>query len=212
LAYVLSNVALVLKEFLDYLESHFAGTNYVYDEGLSYETALKNHRAEMELTGGEEPFLPAFIFKRMTLRHTEHGIAGRASTSVAQAGVVDGQRLKYKWVLGELEIPFLYVNESAVEMEKFEIFYLAERALAQEKYIECEIPDVETYKYSVDYTKALDETTFNIEGNYYKTVAGTVTIRGVFYLFEGEGAVIEQINAAIKSVYGQVLSERTITS
>lgn len=206
---VVTNMALVLKEFLNRMSEDFPFASCVYDEELSYETALGNWRAKQQTLGTNAPFLPAFIFRRAALRHIEHGVGRRAPYCKVLKPQGDNALL-YKMVHGELEVNWMYVNEKMSELEKFEISYLAESGLAGNKAMNVLIPELGEFEYHINYDRDLSDKPVSHDDNYYKAVMGSARIRGFFFLFDQTSPLINQIGLTIQDFNNQVFLNTTI--
>lgn len=207
--HVVTNMAYVLKEFLNKMNEDFPTASCVYDERLSYETALRNWRAKQNSLGTQASFLPAFVFKRSVLRHTDHGISRRApfckvlNKDGASADV-------YKMIRGELEVQWMYVNDRMSAIEKYEIAYLADCGLAGNKELKVLIPDFGEFTYYVHYERDLQEKTIEHDENYYKGVMGVARITGQYLLFDQTSALIQSAELSIQDYDGFVFNQYTI--
>lgn len=208
--YVVSNVALVMKEFLDCIERQFPDMNFVYDEQLTYETANKAFRRNQEMQGDTDPFFPCFAFRREVLRWQENGQGRRATQCpVLNPDIENDRTFLYRNVSGLLELQFLYLDVSAEHVEKFELIYLSESLLNRKRVLEAEIPELGTFSYSVMF-EPLESKLFSIDDNYYKAVSGVVRLKGSFLLFEGTANVIKEINISVQNFNNSVLCSNTI--
>lgn len=204
---VVSDIALVLKEFLDTYAARIPNLKFIYDENLSYDTAIANYRAKNNMTGEINEALPLFVFNRSVLRWSEHG-AMRRSVTFRPKGLMnmeDGTALKYKAVHGEFDLNFSLVFNSMSEVENFEVSYLAELNTGGDKEITVTLsPEFGEFKYFVQ-LQPLDDKLVNIENAYYKTVMGRVLIRGFFFTIFGQGRIIKEINLVVQDTKQNLL-------
>jgi len=206
---VVSNVALVLQGIIAQIQERIPGINYVYDEALSYETALRRYRTNQEITGEDKPFIPAWAFRRQVLKHDEHGMARRAPSSLVCSA--DNPGAGYKAMLGELTVEFLYIDTRMAKIEEFEISYLADSIAAEDAVVYVDMPGIdENFPYYITHNP-LENAIIQIEDNYYKALQGSMTVRGAYLLFLKEYPLIQEINLGIKSFNEAVLAECTIT-
>jgi hypothetical protein len=217
--YVVSNMALVMKAFLDQLGTMVPDIHYVYDENLSYETALRRYRPDQESNHRADPFFPAFVFKRNVLQHTKYGAGKRTIVNKIVGDVpLAGKVPVYKAVHGWLELPFIVFMKNMVELERFEIAYLAESLGTGGEHNETQlnvvVPGLDgTFPYYVRYTMLddhLEDKTVNTEENFYKDAHGTITIHGFFLLFHQEASVVREIQSKVQTFYTEVLAEKVI--
>ena len=193
-----SNYAYVIKTFLDNIERQFPDVAFVYDEQLTYETAVAAFRRNENISGGTDAFLPAFSFRRNVLRWREEGSGRRSTVCSALDRIVDGDSaFRYKMISGTLDLEFQFYETVAEELEKFEMIYLSDSLLNREHILRVPIPEVSTFEYQVKF-EALESKIFNVEQNYYKAVQGLVRISGMFLLFEGTSPIIKQIQIAVR--------------
>lgn len=210
---VVSNVALVLKEYLDHLDREFPDQNiqYVYDENLSYESAIRNFRNNQNISNNTDQFLPAFAFRRSVFRYRESGVGRRSIVCEALDRKIDEDRaFKYIFVSASIDVEFLYINDVMEEIEHFELIHMAEAMLNKKKNLEVAIPEVDTFQYQMEF-QPLEGKTINIDDNYYKGVSGRTTISGNFLLFTGTSGIIKEIQVAVQNFNESVLGSLTIT-
>ena len=224
-AKAVSTHALVLNEWLNSIDRVMAGTQYVYDEGLSVDNALTRLRAAREREGGNSndptnPFakreFPLLTFKRGALKYSENGI-GRRSTvlspclPISEQEILDGKRPGlYKVVHGVFPVDFIYYTDSIEEIERFEVEYLSEFQVAESKELSVGIPDLGNFSYYLKYQPLTDFNT-SLKDMNYKAIVGSVEVSGFFFSINGSGAVITEIDLLIKQFNNRVLSNIVIT-
>lgn len=211
---VVSNIGLVLEAFVNKVQEFEPLAKYVYDEQLSYISGMSKFRADNLAWGREyaDPF-PLFIFNRSQLRHTPDG-ASRRHTVGPSAKLLDGgQAQAYKFIHGEIDIPFLFCAIEATRIEDFEISYLSQDSFATAAGRELKVcmPELGEYIYYAKYSGVLDQKVFESQGVYYKALSSTVTIRGFYFVVKGTGPVITEIHSKVQNFRGAVLMSDTIT-
>lgn len=198
---VVSSVGPVMQVFIeDAVKKEMPGLTCVYDPELSYESAAKVVRDNMNMDGDERDPMPLFAWRRGVLRYPEEGKAPnrRMHHQTVRHKFPDGSTGKFTVLHGEFEIEFLYLTKSMEELEKFEISYLAEENFSGTKELILDVPDVGDFKYFVKYNELIDILNNN-DNNYYKAVLGSAVIRGMFFTFSGEGKPILEIQAKYNS-------------
>lgn len=190
---------LILNEFLNRLEEWSPQLAYVYDEALTYETAVEKHRTDKNISDNADSVLPLFAFKRSVLvPDTENSTGRRIGNSKIKCTLPDGTIETYKGMAGTFNIEFLYISRNMQDIERFEISYLLERSVSDIKNLDVFIPKLDTtIPYSLRYND-LDEKIINTDNNYYKALSGVFSLHGIFLSFENVGKRIEQINQSVR--------------
>ena len=207
---VVSNIHLVLQEHLNQFESRLPKIHTVYDESLSYETAIARYRANNDLGQDSQEAFPLFAFNRSVLRYAPQGIGRRSVTKRPmsyEAG--DDTATIYKSVFGEFDISYLFVTPMMSDIENFEISYLGEESVGSEKEFNVRHSDMGDFPYYVT-MEPLDDLRVNIDGSYYKAVGGRSVIRGFFFIVKGTSKIIKEIGLQVKTFNEEVLCGTTI--
>lgn len=201
---VITLTGLILNEFLNQIEEWSPQLAYVYDEALTYETALEKYRADKNISDNSDTILPLFAFKRSVLvPDTENSIGRRVGNRPIRCNFPDNSVERFKGVMGTFNIEFLYISRNMQDIERFEISYLLERTVSHIKTLNVYIPYLEeTLDYSLRYGD-LDEKIINTDNNYYKALSGTFSVHGLFMAFDGTGQQIREINATTNSSESQ---------
>jgi len=205
---VITTIGPVLKGIQDAILEKLPNVKTVYDEKLSYETAIDKLRADNSLYDNIEEALPLWAYKRSVLRHTDHA-PGR---KMGRACVVDKDPESdtysnvYQAVYGVMDVDFMYFTQTMLDEEKFEIYYLADRGIASKKNIEVEVPDIGIITYHVDWLP-LEDKEIEYEGNFFKAVKGQAKIKGTYLVFEATAALIEEVNLSIRSYTNVVFKD-----
>lgn len=223
---VLTTSTLIMYELIQKIMRELPDTKYVYDEGLSYETAVKkfiddnNMNTSDDIDGRGDNFnfeqpkaskvLPLFAFRRSILRYAEDmgGIGRRASTKKATYPLNGdlGNYVSATMVQAEFDIEFAYITREIQDLERFEVAYLSQKGFSDGQQLEVDFPELDTsMKYHVDFKENLDDKVINVEENYYKTIAGKFTIRGYFLVFKGQVRRIESVGLRIKTYENELL-------
>lgn len=192
---VVTLTGLILNEFLNQIEEWSHGLAYVYDEALTYETAVEKYRADKNISDNADTVMPLFAFKRTVVRpDVENSVGKRAGNSSIKCNLPDGTVEKYKGLMGTFSIEFLYITRDMQDLERFEISYLLERSVSNIKKLNVFLPAIDnTLDYGLRYGE-LDEKVINTDNNYYKALSGVFTIHGMFLSFDGTGNQIREVN------------------
>lgn len=205
---VISTVALSLASFINEVKLEVPEIKLVYDEKLSFETAIEKFRADNELADDKkEEAYPLFAFNRSVLRKSPRGAGGRASGILARRNVDLLQKPKhsdiFRLVWGEYDVNFLYITKSIRKLELFEILYLAEAGISSRKDLKVNLEAElgETFSYYAEYM-ALTDKVFETDNVVYKMVQGQAVVSGFYPVLHATSKHILQINAKIKDVMG----------
>lgn len=197
-------MALVLEQFISKVKLEIPDAKFVYDERLSYETAINKFRADNNLKGENTPALPLFAFKRSVLRYSDKGMGRRATGGVVNFFNRTGNTTDvFKVVHGEMDIEFLYIVKSAADSELFEIEYLSETGLPKQKELIVDTTqDLGTdLRYFVDYGP-LSDRVMESDNNHFKAISGSVKIVGFYPVFMSTSKVILEI---VSKIYGSTI-------
>jgi hypothetical protein len=214
---VLGTATLVMYELIQKIRRELPDTKYVYDEGLSYETAMKKFRDDNNMNSDDKVGLPLFAFRRSVLRYAEAmgGIGRRSTTKKAVYPLNNADLSPYisaTILQAEFDVEFAYITREMTDLERFEVAYLSQRGIADGEMLEVDIPELpDTLKYQVDFKENLDDKTINVEDNYYKTIVGKFTVRGFFLVFKGDVKLITSIGLRIKTYEQELLENINIT-
>lgn len=214
---VISTVALSLNAFIQAVKLEIPDIRTVYDEKLSYETALEAVRANNNLEQITADAFPVFAFRRSVLRYADPSGPGRRASGILAKRNVNGSGLDntseiYRLVHGEYDVNFLYITKDVSSMEKFEILYLAEEGISSYKELEVDL-NAElglSLPYYVDYPP-LEDKVFETDGNFYKMIQGTVKIRGFYPVLRAKSKHILEINAKIRDAFSGIYTSIQIT-
>lgn len=214
---VLSTATLVMYELISRIREELPDTKYVYDEALSYETAIKKFRNDNNMNSNNLAPLPLLAFRRTVLRYAEAmGGIGRRSTTKKMFYPISNIDLSpyvsATMLQAEFDVEFAYITKEMADLERFEVAYLSHRGIADGSYLEVAIPELEdSIKYQVDFKENLDDKTINVDENYYKTTVGRFTIRGYFFVFKGQVSLIQSITNKIQTYEKELLVNDIIT-
>lgn len=195
---VATTVVLSLEALVTHMQSVLPGVSFVYDDSLGYETGISEMRAANNLPDKFKGKLPVFFFKRSVLRPAEEGQGRRSVTNrVTVPGLDQSSANTYKSLLGMYDVDFEFVSTKMSEIENFEISWLTESGIPSKKELQVTLPNnIGNLSYFVKYG-LLDEKLINSSGNYYKTITGTMQVRGWQLAFAGSAALIREINLRI---------------
>lgn len=207
---------MVLARFLDQITTVYPECNFIYDEQLTVESALKKFRAKNNQEGqGPPKEFPLFAFNRSAMKFSPHGMGRRSVVNRAfnrPTGLMgaDGQELVIrKAAQATFDVRFLYLANAAETQEIFEVDFLGEDGFSDVKEIKVELPDLGEFNYYVQYSALIDKV-MSSDQIYYKTVTGTATILGWFFSLQGSGKWITEIDTEIRNFNNLVLASTAI--
>lgn len=196
---VLTTVSHALYEFQGLVQAEMPNIPVIYDEELSFETAVKQIIANNSY-GNSTPLdlMPFFAYTRTVLIPVQdRNAGGRASKKTACIRVGDDV-LQYNMVYGEFDINFLYASNNIEMTEKFEVVYNSEQGITGSKEITVDMAELGQFKYYLEY-QDLSEKTIVHDDVYYKGIIGSLKVRGFYFTFKGKSGIIKEINARIIS-------------
>lgn len=207
---VVTTIALVLEQFLLTIKKEVPQAKFVYDESLSYETAIEKFRADNNITPSERTdALPLFAFKRSVLKYSEHGLSRRSSRldmSHEYNTAIPNTSNVFKTVHGELDIEFLFIIKSAQDAELFEIEYLSELGITRQK--ELIVNTQEDLGLNLQYFvwhNPLADKSIQTDINYFKAIQGSVRIRGFYPVFKTRSKHILDVTGNIYQTTNELI-------
>lgn len=200
MADVITNISMVLEEFLKQCVNNITNLKYVYDENLSYETSIKKIRANNDANAITSGVFPLFVFNRSIIRRPD-AINKRSSFTAAahKLGDSTGEIEGYKVASGVIDINYQYIDPNMSHIESFELLFLGEESINSVKELTITLPNIGIWTYFIDW-KDLETLTVQIDGNYYKALSGVATISGPFILFLENFKTIDEIVLTIKLI------------
>jgi hypothetical protein len=211
---------LVIEKLLGMILSEFSNIKVVYDENLSYESAVSKLRAD-NLQNGTNFIVdqfPVFAFNRSVMRYSTEGVGRRSvvATTFRRLNTINQPNTAQTYHCPHLEfdLNFLYFTKSTQKIEEFEILYLSEDGISQNKIITLDLtPDLGgSMQYFIDYKGKLDSKVLQLEKNYWKQVNGSIVVRGYFPVIQGQSAIITEIQKQIYNYQRTVLWEHEIVT
>ena len=198
---VISTVALVLEQFITKVRSEIQNVNLVYDEKLSYETAITKFRSDNDIdnSASSDTALPLFAFRRSVLRYADKGIGKRSPAGSNLGQILGNKRDVFKVAHAEMDIDFLFIVKSASDSELFEIEYLSETGLSKQKELLVDVRQdlgVEL-PYFVEY-QPLTEKVMESDTNFFKAISGSAKVTGYYPVFKTTSNII----LSIGGIYG----------
>lgn len=206
MAEYIATPALVLKSMIDIIKSEIP-SKYVYDENLDYQSAITKIRSDNSMNTADSLAMPVFVFNRSVLRMvTEQapGIRSRYLTAKSDP-VVNNTVNIYKMPYAQFDVNFLYVAKEMSNLEMFEISYLAENGLTAVKTFT--VDTLSQIGVNLEYYPVYGEMSdkrLELDGVYYKTITGMITIRGFFPILTGTAKTIADIKLTIQSFYKEM--------
>ena len=202
---VISTVAIVLNSVMDHITLKLPGISLIYDENLGYDTGARLIRDNNNLRDEFTQSLPAIFFRRSVLRYQEEGSGRRTIVGRYLDKVTETESAIYKALAGIFDIEFIFVTTKISQLENFEISWLSESNIGSEKEIKVPIGDLGDTSYYMK-LNPLDDKIVNSQGNYYKTLSGTMSVRGNYYTIvpnsTSSSGLYKHINEIHKKIYG----------
>lgn len=193
---VITTMTHVLLSFQDAVRHEMPNCAIVYDEQLSYETAIEQYLANSNYNGSDGKPMPLFAYNRTVLIDVEHGLGKRGKSQYGTLTLPNNKKAVYSTAYGEFEIQFVYFSKAVELSEKFEVVYNSDEGITGTKEIIVDMADLGEFKYFLDYQE-LTEKTIEREDNFYKSIIGSIKVRGFYFTFRSESSVIAEINAKI---------------
>jgi len=205
---VVTTVALSLSALIAYMQTKLPGVSFVYDDLLGYDTGITELRAANNLRDGFKNKLPAMFFKRSVLRPWSDGHGRRSVVARPVAPAADGVHV-YRNIHGVYDVEFNYVTTRMSDLENFEVSWLSESGIPENKDIKFNVPNLGDLIYHVTYDP-LEDKVCNSQGSYYKTLVGRMSVQGTYYAFHADAKIIKEINAKINTFSKVVLASDQI--
>lgn len=202
---VVNTVTTMQAAFEQVLREEFPNCNIVFLEELSFEKGLAVFRQGNSYDGNSETTFPMIIYTREPLRYQEMGIGKRLRNKTGRL-IVNDRAVLYNAVAGELIFNFMYVHSDIRLIEQFEVAYHTEDCLSNIKELIVDIKDIGDFKYFLD-AEPISSVELNHEGVDYKSIVGSIKVRGNYFTFKGESGFISNISASIYA--SRVMNEKT---
>ena len=194
----ISNIAPVIALFLRGLKEQQPNLNTVYNEELDYSSAIKDLRAKNRHLG-ENPdhVFPLFAYRRNALRYNEDILNKRSISLIPRSLESNTNGCTYHTVSGTIEIEFaLFMNRASL-MEEMEIFWMSEVAQSKTLHMNVDLPEyINDFQYYMKFP-TLDSKTITNEGTFNKSLTGTITISGFWFVAKGHEQAIEEIKLSL---------------
>jgi DNA-binding transcriptional ArsR family regulator len=198
----ISTPVLVLNEIVKSMESRIQGLNYVYDEELSHETSVTSYKNNLTADKSDDRVYPLLGFKRSILTQSERAIAKRASQqSLRHTALLASEGTQFANSFASFVFEFNLYTKSMIDLEQFEVSFLAERGLFSIKNVEVDLKEFGKFTYSLKDHELTDKT-FQIESTYYKLLSGQIVVEGSYPIITGTQSVIKSIFSDIHSCLG----------
>ena len=199
---VITTVTHSLLVFEDVVRQEMPECAVVYDEDLSYESALRTLVAKGNYDNADLANLPIFIYNRSILRKNDWGIGGRADSYDATLRLPSGGTVVYTPLNGAFDINFLFVSKSIQAVEQFEVVFLSDEGISNTKELKVDMGDLGLFTYYMDFANEMTDKPIVKEEVYYKGVGGSLTVRGFFFTFRANAGIIKEINQKIYALRG----------
>jgi len=170
--------------------------NVLFDNELTYTSALQEVFKRSSYDAINYKPLPLFAYNRTVLKKTESAMGRRFSSQFGNVKLLDGSLVQYTMTNSEFDINFIAITEDMQTLEQFEVAYNSNDGISGSREITVDIPDIGVFKYFITYND-MESKEIIFEESYYKTIIGSATIRGFYFLFNASGKQISEINTRI---------------
>ena len=188
----LASVIYLLSAFEDMCREALPRTNVIYDQSLSYETAINAllNRNNFNQLADKDKYDSLFSYSRTILEDSEHG-AGKRVKQLRPVVFGEGdEKLQLVPMYGEFDINFLYTAQQMEDVYNFETFYGAKIGFG-EKTLVLDLPSIGAFSYFLTYMPLTDiQATTGSPDTTYKMVGGTIRARGVFFVLNGSNNAV----------------------
>lgn len=178
------------------VREELSNTAIIYDEGLSYQSALRLFRENNNYSDNFQDPIPMLAYKRTPVRPSDKVLGRRFKNKKACVRKDDGTLDIFNIVAAEFDILFAYFCKDIELQEKFEVSYEAELGISELKTLKVNIRDIGDVNFHFEWEDLQELTIQEDEANYFKSIIGSVKVRGFFFVFNrNEGKVINTIDA-----------------
>lgn len=204
---VITTVGLVVNELHTQIRNCEPEIHTVYDEQLTYESAIQQFRDNNKDDDNQEVPYPLFAFKREALQYAEDRMPSkrlsRCTIKVPAADPnVTNEAIFFKGVHAQCDFPFIFFAKDIEWIEMFEIAYLGQEGITNITEIQIPLPDEyaqNALPYYLEW-QPLESKEINKEGSDFKSVSGVVRVNGMFMIFKNEAKLITEITATTINV------------
>jgi len=203
---IIATPALVLRRWMDLFFQNYH-YNYVYDESLSYETAINRLRsgAPQHPELADAPELPLVAFSRSVVRPYQDAVSNnrlkinKHHQLIQEGDTVADNAVIHKIAHGEFDVRFEVYFDDISELERFEILWLTSLGASDTKRIE--LDTFSELGFNIPYYlshEPLESKLFQIDGTVYKSLAGMTTVRGFYPTITGTNPLIKEIQLRVR--------------
>lgn len=195
-----NNIALVLSGWINQLKIIHPGIKTVYSENRDYVGSLNLLRSQNVIQDDTTSDTEVFAFSR--INSLEPDLTGRRP-SINEAHLADGRT--FPSIRAKIDIGFVYYTNLMPKLDEFEIKYWCSNGLTSVKYYDIDLTSLGLgiFKYQVQWNP-LSKKEFSFEDKFYKSVGGTASVHGNFFLVTGDnGNIINEITMKIYDGYFQ---------
>ena len=203
---VLGGVTYISHAWENCVRTEMPTTNVIYDEGLSYETAVKLFRDNNNYQDNTLDPLPLIAYKRtVTQKIEDHLLGKRMLRKKACIRDENGDLVRYNVAYVEFDILFAYFTKDVELQERFEVAYQNGQGLSELEQFTVQFPDIGDVDYSIKWND-LDEFTINEdENNHFKSIIGSAKVRGFLFSFA------DKPSGEIKSIQANFISSDNLS-
>jgi hypothetical protein len=197
---VRGTVSHVMAAWEDCVRIEMPNTNVIYDEGLSYESAIRLFRDQNNYHDNNLDPLPLVAYKRTIGVPVRDRLLGlRADSCLVKKDEGNGTFSKWNVAYKEFDILFAYFTKDVELQERFEIAYNNGQGLSELEFFDAQLPELGAFRYSLEWNDLDEFTIQEDENNYFKSIIGSARLRGFFFSFDSIVKDIREINANIIS-------------
>jgi hypothetical protein len=184
MADVLGGVTYILAAWEDCVREEMPNTAVLYDDGLSYETAMKLFRDNNNNNLNTLDPLPMLAYKRTVAKPIEDHLLGkRADSKKACIRNANGELVRYNISYVEFDLLFAYFTKDVELQERFEIAYTNGTGISELETFQASYPEIGDVTYSMKWQELEEFTIQEDEANHFKSIIGSAKVRGFLFSF-----------------------------
>lgn len=200
---LISNTAVVLRNWQNALLTKYSGLHIAYAESLSYRDSVVDVRSQNLVFEKDNPSFQAFVYNRKPLTwSTTHRAA---KTGGLEYDSVNDVVKVYKSWYGKLDIDFLFISPAPNYIDIFEVLYHTEEGISSIDKFNVDLTktyNLGVWEYQCIWDTELSSLDIKYGETYYKAVSGSLSINGIFNIYSFDTGRIEKINLDIFSYDG----------
>jgi hypothetical protein len=201
---LVSNIAVVLRNWQNALLTKYSGLHIAYAESLSYKEGEVDIRSQNLVFDKDNPSFQAFVYNRSKPLSWATTHRAAKTGGYEYDSVNDIVKLYDSWY-GEIDINFVFVSPAPQYLDIFEITYHAENGISDidKFYVDLtKTYNLGVWEYQCIWNTELSNLDIKYGDMYYKAVGGSLKIDGIYNIYTVDTGRIEKINLDIFSYDG----------